>query len=327
MKILVIRFTSLGDLVTLEPTFRMIRHFFPEAAITFLTTGVGKGLFADTGYFDEYVLHQGVFASVSQLRKHEFDLVINLQCNKPSHYISMLIKKGRVVNKSKSLLQNLFKMKAHSKSYQELLAASGVDEERLNGYFSQIGTPKIALPVGECGMESPKRDNPLVAISTGTSERWLSKRWGVDRFNDLIGMLIQDNIDVVLVGTSLELGDASKICERHGERVVSFVDKTSLTELKYILNQADLFIGNDSGPTHIAAAVGTDTVTIFGSTDVKHCVKQMPYRGHHICLKPSDTITCHPCYKPKCPTEMECMASIGVDQVYQTATSLLKKEG
>ncbi|MDX1296142.1 MAG: hypothetical protein R3302_07735, partial [Sulfurimonadaceae bacterium] len=68
MKILIIRFTSLGDLVTLEPTFRMIRHFFNDAEITFLTTGVGKGLFADTDYFDRYVIHKGVFPSISALR-------------------------------------------------------------------------------------------------------------------------------------------------------------------------------------------------------------------------------------------------------------------
>ena len=130
---------------------------------------------------------------------------------------------------------------------------------------------------------------------------------------------------MVLVGTALELGDAETILQRFEGRIKSFVDRTSLTELKYVLSRADLFIGNDSGPSHIAAAVGTNTVSIFGSTDVVHCVKHMPYRGNHICLKPSDDVTCHPCYKPKCPTQMECMASIGVDRVYDAAMRLLEK--
>ena len=82
-----------------------------------------------------------------------------------------------------------------------------------------------------------------------------------------------------------------------------------------MLAEVDLYIGNDSGPSHIAAGVGTNTITIFGSTDIKHCVKFMPYIGIHEYLKPSEDIKCHPCYKTKCPTNMECMASISVESI------------
>ena len=95
--------------------------------------------------------------------------------------------------------------------------------------------------------------------------------------------------------------------------------------MKNLLSQIDLYIGNDSGPSHIAAGVGTSTITIFGSTDVKHCVKNIPYKGEHICIKPSDSITCYPCYKTKCPTNMECMASIKVEYVYSEVCKLLQK--
>lgn len=326
MKILVIRFTSLGDLVTLEPTFRMLRHIFKDAEITFLTGGVGRGLYSDTEYFDNYVLHRGYLETIRTLRSETFDLVINLQCNKPSHIIASLMKKKRLVNKSNTLLQNVFKLKAHSKSYRELLESCGVEPERIDTYFESTEKPLIALPVGECSIEVGSGETPTIAISTGASERWMSKRWGTERFSELIGKLLMDGYDVVLVGTALELEDADAICKRHGNRVSSFVDRTTLTELKCVLSKAALFIGNDSGPAHIAAAVGTDTVSIFGSTDVVHCVKHMPYRGEHLCIKPSDEVTCHPCYKPKCPTQMECMASISVDRVYDAAVSLLKKE-
>lgn len=77
-------------------------------------------------------------------------------------------------------------------------------------------------------------------------------------------------IEVTLVGSKLEVKDAQYIAN-HIPKVVNLVGQTSLSELKNILNGVDLYIGNDSGPTHIAAGVGTDTLTIFGSTDIKHC--------------------------------------------------------
>jgi ADP-heptose:LPS heptosyltransferase len=81
MNILVIRFSSLGDLVTLEPTFRALRYFFFEDKISFLTTGVGKGFYQDSNYFDEYILHKGIFSSINELKNSKFDLIINLQGN------------------------------------------------------------------------------------------------------------------------------------------------------------------------------------------------------------------------------------------------------
>ena len=326
MKILIIRFTSLGDLVTLEPTFRLLRYFYPDAEITFLTSGVGKGLYSDTDYFDRYVVHRGFADTLAALRGETFDLLINLQCNKPSHLIALFMKKRRLINKSYSLLQSFFKLRTHSKNYRELLEACGVEPDRITALFGSDERPFIELPVGPCDIEMPNGQVPLVAISTGSSERWLSKRWGTERFAELAGRLLEAGYGVILVGTALERDDAEAICGRFPGRITSYVDRTSLTELKYVLSKAALFVGNDSGPAHIAAAVGTPTVSIFGSTSVVHCVRNIPYRGEHRCLKPAADVTCHPCYKPKCPTQMECMASIGVDKVFETALELLKKE-
>ena len=127
MNILVIRFSSLGDLVTLEPTFRAIKHFYNDSKISFLTTGVGKALYQDTDYFDEYIMHKGVISSIKQLKSIKFDLIINLQCNKPSHYISLFLKKELIVNKSYKLSQKLIGIKAKSKTIKEIIEATKVN--------------------------------------------------------------------------------------------------------------------------------------------------------------------------------------------------------
>ncbi len=327
MNILVIRFSSLGDLVTLEPTFRALRYFFPKDKIFFLTTGVGKGLYQDSNYFDEYILHKNVFSSINKLRSNKYDLVINLQGNKPSHYVSMFLNKQIVVNKSYTFFQKIFGLKAKSKSIKEIIESTTlIPQDKINRYFSEV-EEYIKLPTSEKSILKDKDcSKKYIAISTGTSIRWLSKKWGIDNYLNLIKSLVADNYQIILVGSDLELEDSKYILKHFNGEVISFVNSTNLTELKNLLAQVDLYIGNDSGPSHIAAGVGTNTITIFGSTDIKHCVKFMPYYGIHEYLKPSDEIKCHPCYKTKCPTNMECMVSIKVEDIFKKVEDVFKND-
>jgi ADP-heptose:LPS heptosyltransferase len=318
MNILVIRFSSLGDLVTLEPTFRAIRYFFPKDKIFFLTTGVGKGLYQDSNYFDEYILHKGIFSSVNELKNNKYDLVINLQGNKPSHYVAMCLNKQIIVNKSYTFFQKIFGLKAKSKTIKEIIEATTlIPQDKINKYFHEV-KEYIKLPTSEKSMlENKDSSKKYIAISTGTSIRWLSKKWGIDNYLNLIKSLVKENYQIILVGSDLELDDSKYILEYFNGEVISFVNDTNLTELKNLLAQVDLYIGNDSGPSHIAAGVETSTITIFGSTDIKHCVKFMPYTGIHEYLKPNEDIKCHPCYKTKCPINMECMSSIKVEDIFK----------
>lgn len=324
MNILIIRFSSLGDLVTLEPTFRAVRYFYKDSKISFLTTGVGKGLYQDSNYFDEYILHKNVFFSIQKLKNNKYDIVINLQCNKPSHYINMFLEKNLVVNKSYSFTHKIFGLKAKSKSIKEIIEATTfIPQDTIDRYFNET-KEYIKLPLGKEIFLKNKNDKKHIAISIGTSERWISKKWGVQNYLDLIKELVNNNYQVILIGSNLEVEDSNFILNQFSrDEIISFVNNTNLTQLKNLLAEVNLYIGNDSGPSHIAAGVGTNTITIFGSTDIKHCVKFMPYTGKHEFLKPSEDIKCHPCYKTKCPTNMECMSSIKVDMVLNKVKGIL----
>jgi len=320
MNILVIRFSSLGDLVTLEPTFRAIRHFYKNSKITFITTSIGKGLYQDSNYFDKYIIHKNFLSTIKQIPKEKFDFIINLQCNKPSHYICLFTNKNKTINKSFNLIQKILKIKTHSKSPTELLISCGIEEDLVHEYFKGKGST-ISLPVKQ-DINIVKKikikfgTKPIVAISTGSSKKWESKKWGKQNYKNLISKL-SEKFGIVLIGTKLEEEDAKFIQEDYDKYILNYVNQTNLTQLKAILHAADLYIGNDSGPTHIAASVGTSTITIFGSTDIKHCVAFEKYNGTHNYLKPSDKITCHPCYKSVCPTQHECMEEITPHKVYE----------
>ena len=329
INILIIRFTSLGDLVTLEPILRAIKYFNPNAHITFLTSGIGKGLYSDTDYFDEYIVHKSFLSTISTLKNKKFNTVINLQCNKPSHYINFFVKKNRTINKSYNFFQKLFHIKTPSKGMQEILEALHMDKEQIKSYILDEKNISISLPVSkdnkyESVIKDKFKNKKIITVSVGTSKAWESKKWGKDNFKNLIYML-KDNFGVILVGSELELDDTQEIMKEMGSEILSFVNKTNLTELKSVIKLANLYLGNDSGPTHIAAALGVRTVTIFGSTDIKHSVSFIHTKSVHTNIKPSSSITCHPCYKKVCPTEHECMEDISVGTVYKAIIDTLER--
>lgn len=325
MNILIIRFSALGDLVTLEPTFRAIRHFYPDVNIDFLTSNIGKGLYEDTNYIDRYIVHNTFWDSIKKLSNQRYDLVFNLHCNSLSHSILFFIRYKKTINISANWIQKLFNIKIIGKNLQKLLENAEINQKDLNPYFKETISTIVKLPYQENEIFFDfKNDNKVVAISTGSSQKWLSKQWGVQRYKELIKKFINNELNVILVGSNLELND-KKIIIDDIPSVVSFVDKTNLTQLKNILGKVDLYIGNDSGPTHIAAAVGTNTFTIFGSTDIKHSPKFGNYLGSHYYIKPSEKIVCHPCYKQVCPTKMECMNDIKVEIVYNKTMEILNE--
>jgi len=312
MNILIIRFSSLGDLVTLEPTFRAMRHFFKNDHITFLTSNIGKSLYEDTPYFDNFIVKKTFFQTITEFKDLSFDIVFNIQCTKPSHYLSFFINKKQNINKSSNLIQKIFNIKAPPKSIYSLLLEAHIDATLLNEYISHPEYDLIQFPI----IKKPLfEDSKTIAISTGCSPRWKSKQWGVSNYEKLIAKLLEQNFKIILVGSKLEEDDAKVLCSRFPS-IINYVNKTSLGELKNLLARVDLYVGNDSGPTHIAAAVGTNTLTIFGSTDIKHCPAfSNKYRGTHLYVKPNDSISCHPCYKTVCPTKHECMESIDINHV------------
>ena len=322
MNILIVRFSSLGDLVTLEPVFRTYRHFFKASNITFLSSSIGRDLYCDSKYFDEIITHATFVQTIKKLKEKHYDIVINLQCSSLSHWITLLINKDRLINQSSSMLTKYLHIKTKIKTQVDILFGLGFNEHDMNMYFKSV--TNISLPY-EPKLYSWQKDTKItVALAPGASDRWVSKKWGDSRYSELAKILLKNGYTVILIGSRPE-EDAGRLIETNNPKVLNLISKTSIQELKSILASTNLIIGNDSGPAHIAAGVGINTITIFGSTDRKHCVKYEPkkYKGHHICLYPKN-LGCHPCYKTKCPTKQECMSTTNPEFVYKEVLKLLE---
>ena len=153
--------------------------------------------------------------------------------------------------------------------------------------------------------------NYIVVIHAGGP--MLLKRWASERFVELIKRLLQDYaVKVFLVGGKDEYELAESILDGVGDDcVINLAGKMTLAELAYLLKQADLFIGNDSGPMHIASACGTNVVGLYGPTNPE---RFGPYGRNCIALRMEDN--CPPCAQDKCKfRDYRCIDRISVDDV------------
>ena len=156
----------------------------------------------------------------------------------------------------------------------------------------------------------------LIAVNPST--RWPTKLWGDERFRALLARLPHDR--VVLTGSNSE---AAQVAAMAGD-CLNLAGKTSLTELVELLRRCAVLVTGDSGPMHLAVAVGTPVVAIFGPTDP---VLTGPYGRGHVVLRAD--IPCSPCLKARCmnAVPMECMERVTVEEVRAAIEPFLTQQG
>ena len=165
---------------------------------------------------------------------------------------------------------------------------------------------------------------PVVAIHPGAGN--VTKQWPVEHFSALIDLLVERNdVAIMLVGgpDDVDVADALMEMVQHPDAVASMAGKTSLADLPRLLKTCVLYIGNDSGPKHIAAAVGIPTVGIHSG--VVDPVEWGPIGPNAVALRRN--MTCSPCYLAKaedCPRSLACLRLFEPNMVYETAALLLK---
>lgn len=158
---------------------------------------------------------------------------------------------------------------------------------------------------------------PLVGINPGATYG-SAKCWLPDRFREVTHKLLKHpDLHVLYFGDLATKDLVSEICARFPVRVVNIAGKTSLRSLPSLISLCDVFLTNDSGPMHIADAVGTRLVALFGSTSE---VITGPYHGAQVIHK---HVACSPCYKRVCPLDFRCMRQIEVEEVYDAVCNAL----
>jgi heptosyltransferase-1 len=160
--------------------------------------------------------------------------------------------------------------------------------------------------------EGVKANEHLVAIHPMTL--WHTKLWENHRFGEVANRLIEKGFQVVFTGGANDHATIDEICRGMTRRAIRLDGRTSLKTLAAVYGLACAVLSTDTGPMHIAAAVGTPVVALFGPTAPW---RTGPYGNEHVVLRVG--LDCSPCFRKSCSTtryeEIACMRGIGVDQV------------
>ncbi|MDF2635486.1 MAG: rfaQ 2, partial [Pelosinus sp.] len=177
----------------------------------------------------------------------------------------------------------------------------------------QMLTRRIAVQAGF------DMDMSYVVLALGAN--WPNKIWPFEHFAELSDQLYDNNIIPVMIGGSGDQVLAQKILEIAKIPPIDLTGKTTLKQLAYVIQHAGAFVGGDTGPMHLSAAVGTPTIALMGPTDT---VRNGPYgQGHIPIVVPHD---CAGCWQRSCPKKWDCLQAIPVAQVYEATQALIKNK-
>ena len=218
--------------------------------------------------------------------------------------------------------------------------------DRINRYLKKIGVDEIsdynsiadnALPIDWAISIGINKEKQTVAIITGVKamaskkhsqgEEYDVKSWGFENWIELSHLLSNKGLNVILIGGKNEKMkmESDGIVVPAGEGIINMVGKTSILESLALLKISNLVIGGEGGMVHCAAAIGINTLTIFGGTDYK----VFEPRGGKIAEIIVSDIDCYPCYGTEKAVQCEkhrCLESISVRKVYEKVNVILDME-
>lgn len=327
----------IGDLVMATPILTDVRKAYPNAHITAMCRTPICELLKEDLDIDELFCFSKASGFgrrserrdiVEKIRAGKYDLGILLTHSFSSAWWFWL---GRIqrrlgyrANGRSLLLTDKADLPAH------------VDKQHLVNTYKMILAP-LGIPVSDTKPRLFLLDKELEEARTLLKQRGVSpkarlvginpgaaygsaKCWLPERFHQVTEKLLEhENIQIVYFGDQVTQPLVKEICQGLPSRVINLAGVTTLRELASLIKLCDVLLTNDSGPMHIAAAVGTPLVALFGSTNE---VATGPYKTGVVIHK---HVECSPCYKRVCPIDFRCMKRIETDEVYDALIQTLNQ--
>ena len=346
MEILIVKLSSIGDVVHTLPSLDALRGAYPESRITWLVEENAHDIIKGHPCLDEIIVSRRktwtknlfrtstclstvveILSFIKKLRSREYDLVLDFQGLFKSGVLTRLSGGKRRVGYNKTReLSYLF--------LNERVPPYNPDHHAVERYLDlvrylddKVNEPKFLIPLHNKDMErvrgflcDNKIDNDVKIIAVCPGSRWETKLWHQERFGSLCDKII-DKFDamILFIGDRNDQSMIDAITSKMRRHALNTAGMFNLKELAFLLGSVDLMITTDTGPMHIASAMETPVVAIFGPTAPW---RTGPYGNGHTPIK--SKVACSPCFKKKCNTK-ECMAEITVDHVFTSVSEKLFK--
>ena len=338
-RIVVIKLDHIGDVILSIPTIANLRFHFPRASITMVVNSSSEPIVRYIPHTDEVICYNARFFDRStsvkmfdfargirfarEMKRRNFDLVVDLRGSFASLFFALMTKSTYRIDRGTYLVQRKLG-RASIKSEHEaevnlnILAGAGIPtpNRELSLHLTQEDLNSADDLLREC--EDLDSDSPVIVIHPGSPTSL--KRWPADRYARLANQLSQGyNARIVLVGGKGEKQIVRSIFSLMNGHAIDLSGRTTLGQLAAVLQKADLFIGNDSGPMHLASASGTKVIGLFGPTSPERFA---PYGKRYTALRMEND--CPPCMNNKCKLSgYRCIDRISVDDVMQLVRKMI----
>jgi len=336
MRLLIVKLSSLGDVVHALPTLAALRRASPDAHIAWLVGPAAAGILAGHPMLDATFVWRGdatpaaphtealtsTLALARRLRAQRFDAALDLQGLLRSAVLAYLSGARRRVG-FRNFQEGAFLFNT------ERAISDRKDIHAVFGYLAfaaHLGAPTdvIEFPFPDSpgagkrldALLAPAAGKPLVALIPDAS--WPTKRWPTERFALVADALADDGAACVIIGGDASGPAADEILRRAESHPINAAGRTLLPDLPALFRRCALAVANDSGPMHIAAAVGRPVVALFGPTSP---VRTGPFGDGHAVIRAP--VPCLDCHRRRC-SDLRCMTGIPVDQVVDAARRMLR---
>ena len=319
----------LGDTVMATPAVRQIRKFFPKSKITLLVHPRLEGFWSAFRGMDRVMTFsptgtRGFWATVSALRGEGFDAALTFPSSLSSAFqlfaSQIPVRIGWSAEGRDPFLTHPI---AHEKDrkvhlvwdYLELAQRAFNCHAKPGPFLLEAGIDSMAKR-NAVGLLGSKGARGIIALAPGAAYG-PAKRWPLEYWRGLIGILLNKRKETLVILGGEEEQQAflplwNEMKKDDSDRLLDLTGKTDIPVLTALLSQCRLLVTNDSGPMHLAAAVQTPVVVLFGSTSP---LWTGPFgNGHSLIYKNLD---CSPCFQKTCPIGYPCLKGITVDEVFK----------
>jgi len=332
----------IGDAVLSTSFLHFTKKYFPDCELYLIMRKKVADVFNNNPHFDNIIIiddkRNGILSSIYEglrLRKYRFDIFFIL----PDSFSSAMVAyfSGAAIrigykNEGRSFMLNLgirepIKVIHRVYKYLNLLKAFLVkyykyDEKRIDELFKKEAKTEIFLSKDEV-MQAKEILRKIKGFKIGINPNVSaeSRRWFKERFAQLADRIVKEfKAKVIFFGSKEEEEYVSNIVKSVKGKVYNFAGKINLREYITILSQLNLFITNDSGPMHLANAVGTEVIALEGAADINETGMFNNSKRIYI----NKNLPCSPCVKNVCPYNLECLREITVEDVFKEVRKRLR---
>jgi len=332
---LVFHLNQIGDLIFTLPALKVLREAYPGAHITSVLRPHLAGLVAESGFVDEILnrpsapLHAAVGLGL-KLRQSHPDMAVAFSQSATMALCARLSgarhRVGYVDSELAGFLTHRIQVRGIPcpEKVMRLVRGLGLEPTKTD-YVGLVRLSAEDEATGRRLAEECEGSGPLIALAPGESAARPYKCWSTEGFRRVAAALVADGARVVVVGGPADRALGEEIVMHLGERGHNLAGRTTPSELAAVLERCELLIGIDSGPMHVAAAMGRPVVGLFGPTDPRRTGPRG--EGHEVIFheQPCWGPCVHP-VTPKC-SDRACMSAITGEEVLAATRRILARTG